>query len=264
MSKKRLLSICLTIIFILVNSTILLASPSSTEVEKEKKLKAKIEQKAKLLREKLKRAPSEITIMSTSVPIGTNMTFTTANYTDWSEYESGAGGYAETGFSQYEGWADAGASSTAVSEAEAMSYIGNSVSVTGSGARRAKVTFSGNYNLSQVVVAPSGTAASNCQVYVEVIDLTTGTTQIEKVIYENTITQSSSSKNGAISTYIIPTLTAGHTYAFRMGAGAITIAEVAASCVEAALCDGSYAGWTPSDGGKGIDYSSIKLEWYAY
>jgi hypothetical protein len=266
LKTNKILLISFILIYIFASSTtVFAANTDKTDKEKEKLLIKKIELKAKKLKEKLNRAPSDYATKGTpvSVAIGTNKTFTTPNYTDWDETEEGIGAYAETGFSVSEKWADAGASSTAVSEAAAYSYIGNSISVTGSGARRAKVTFAGSYSASAVVVAPANTAGANCQVCIEVLDLTTGKVQVEYAIYDKTITKSSTSSSSSFNTYIIPTLTAGHSYAFRMGAGAITIAEVAASSVEAALCNGSIAGWQPAKGGKGITYSSTKLEWYA-
>jgi len=196
-------------------------------------------------------------LSSTSVPIGTNQIFYSANAGNSGSSGSGVGTHGE-GFSAIASipWADSGTYLAGTGNIGSWAWVGEQIAVTGSGSRSATIYFSGDYN--GCIIGSSG--YSSAKIRVSVIDLGSSM-EVGSTIIEPTVTTGTHNYSADISRSITTTLQSGHSYALRFGVSTASNLSGVGQ-IQSAFCNiDTWGQWDPDAGEEGVQYSYISLTW---
>ncbi len=191
---------------------------------------------------------------ATSVSIGTNQSFSSADAGNCGYGGSGVGTHGE-GFS-ISGWADSGVYLAAFGDIGSWAWVGNQINVTGSGSRSATIRFTGSYN---GTIYRLTNANASARVRVSILDLTTGAELGGYAILNAT---ANSTYSSTYNKTVTVTLQAGHSYALRHGVATAVNCSAPGTQAESSFCNTDIWGqWTPDPGNPGVTYGSISLTW---
>lgn len=264
MRKKVLF--CLLMIFIMVITSIpAYAATEQQTTDQSVLLKTLLDNcqkdmdKAGVKHESIK--DSMTTSTTTTLNIGINKTFTWGDALNSGYSGSGVGTHGEgAGYVSTAGYADAGTYIALVGNVSDWAWIGNAITIGGSGSRSATITFKGKYKGILQAVGSGGGAAG--RIRVSVCDLGSDTDIGGNTVLDKSVSTGSTTYSASINHPVTVTLYAGHTYALRFGVATTSTASLTKVTACSQFADSSSMGsWSPQPGGYGVDYSSIVLQW---
>ncbi|MEW6449002.1 MAG: hypothetical protein AB1426_13155 [Bacillota bacterium] len=191
----------------------------------------------------------DVTILTTTVPIGSDTTIYTFDTGNKGGSWSGLAAYGAN-YSAAGKWADVSCQAWGLGNAGAWAWVGPIAYISGSGSRTANIIFSGQGTGS--LSAFIGAAATG-RIRVSIWDYTLGAEIDGTTVWERTASNYEYwSVTGPFTAVVQCTLQAGHTYALRFGVATSTSAYGVTN---------AYADfWNDGPGPEGLDGFSVKID----
>jgi hypothetical protein len=193
--------------------------------------------------------PPDVSILATTVPIGTDTVIYTFDVGNKGGSQSGLASYGAN-YSAPGKWADVSVQAYGIGSAGAWAWVGPQVYISGTGSRTANVVFYGSYAGSLFSGLSSTTTG---KVRVSIWDYTLGAEINGSVVWEGTASNwQTINAAGPITAVVQCTLQAGHTYAFRFGVSTSTTAY--------GLTNTYSDFWNNGSGPEGVDGNRVLVD----